>query len=242
MKIRFRTEPDRVTTSQPTALQLTVTNSTGETVEDLMAVHEKLMHLVIVSSDRDEFAHLHPERGPDGAFTILHTFSRPETYWLFAEVASRRDGSLLERHRLEVVGDLPRGPRQSRTPGQRGTIVTDGTQVELRRPLQIRARTPVSLGLVVTDPATGASPTDLVPYLGAPIHAVFIGTDGRFLHAHSGEHDPESGGGHSGHATHARPVLEVTAVFPQADRYRMWAQFRRGERVITAPFDLDVLD
>ena len=79
--------------------------------------------------------------------------------------------------------------------------------------------------------------SDLSPYLGAMGHCMIISEDsGTFLHSHPEDVrgvTPEWRGG---------PGVTFGTLFPKAGRYRIWGQFRRGEHMIIADFNVDVKD
>ncbi len=53
---------------------------TNAPVTRLSVVHEKLLHLFVVSRDLRYFAHLHPEQRPDGAFRLAHPLPGGEVH------------------------------------------------------------------------------------------------------------------------------------------------------------------
>ena len=65
----------------------------GQNVTQFETVHEKWMHLVIVSKDLRSFRHEHPEMIPDGTFKLRHSFPSAGEYHLFADVAPKNAGA-----------------------------------------------------------------------------------------------------------------------------------------------------
>jgi hypothetical protein len=67
-----------VTPSLPASIQpgrsvdltLTITDKDDRAVEQFALVHEKLIHLIVVSSDLHFFHHIHPEYQGHGRFTV----------------------------------------------------------------------------------------------------------------------------------------------------------------------------
>lgn len=43
-------------------LTVTLTDQSGNAMDDLKVNHEKLMHLIVISEDLEKFQHLHPEK------------------------------------------------------------------------------------------------------------------------------------------------------------------------------------
>lgn len=84
--------------------------------------------------------------------------------------------------------------------------------------------------------------TDAEPFAGALAHFVFVQGDGEsILHVHGGSdafghfqnfRDPPGYGG---------PKLYLTPPFGDADTYRIFAHFQRGQTRYTVPFDVEVV-
>jgi len=124
----------------------------------------------------------------------------------------------------------------------------NGTTVALDAPQTIRAGEPAHLDFELTEDGTPV--TDLVPYLGAAAHVAIVSEDGEeFAHGHgeAREATPAAHGG-EGHAegeAHAVPEafgpgVRASHTFERPGLYKLWAQFGRDGRVITAPFVVEV--
>jgi hypothetical protein len=89
---------------------------------------------------------------------------------------------------------------------------------------------------------------DIEPYMGMAAHLVIASQDGSvFAHLHpSGSISMaamQRFAGDNPHASHVMPLdsrISVPYAFPKAGRYRMFVQIKRGGKVLTAAFDLDV--
>ncbi|MGM0777738.1 MAG: hypothetical protein ACQEXE_15365 [Bacillota bacterium] len=64
---------------------ITLKNNNGEIVSDLEVNHEKLLHLIVVSSDLKEYKHLHPETDEPGIFKVKHDL-KPGEYKAFIDI------------------------------------------------------------------------------------------------------------------------------------------------------------
>lgn len=64
---------------------ITLKNKQGEMVSDLEVNHEKLLHLIVVSSDLNEYKHLHPETDEPGIFKVKHNL-KPGEYKAFIDI------------------------------------------------------------------------------------------------------------------------------------------------------------
>jgi len=261
-RTEFTTEPGEVRAGEPAALSFLVRDGRGGAVKDLQIVHEKAMHLLVVSRDLDEFEHLHTEQQPDGSYQTSHTFPHGGDYLLYADYTPPDGAQTVDRHALSVAGEPRQRVANDADAEQSKTV--DGLRFKMQAEGELRAGRGVVLNFTVTDALTGEPVTDLQPYLGAMSHFVVIGEDtADFLHVHPTEKGAHAGGGagehahptptHQAHASGEAPKghegespkaksNEVAAhtVFPRAGLYKLWAQFQRGGRVITVPFVLRV--
>ena len=68
----------------------------------LEKVHERPIHLVVVSSELSEFAHIHPELQSDDTYRVSYSFPRGGTYWLFADYTRPGTPQSIARFRVTV--------------------------------------------------------------------------------------------------------------------------------------------
>ena len=181
-------------------------------------VHEKLFHLFIVGRDLEYFAHVHPDRAPDGTFTLAHPFP-PGEYMLIADFLPEGGTAQMVQKTMFVTGKtMPAG----------ATINPRGLEVRLRTE-DLAAGKHARLTFTVHDVVTGGPVTDLEPYLGAPAHMLLVRADlGDAIHAHPEE--LATGG----------PTVSFHPVIPAPGAYRLWIQFQRRGEVSTTAFDLNV--
>lgn len=217
-------------------------------------LHTQKMHVVAVSSDLQDFIHVHPALGADGTLRVAVPINKPQPYRFFFEYdPAGPAGEQTNRATIEPVGAavVPPGlaTMAAFAGGASAAVVTNGTKVELQ---------PVAHGMlmpgmadtvrvVLTNP-NGTPVTDLVDWLGMPGHAIVLSEDtSTFIHAHAMRPGSGGHGGHGGHggghssapaATAAPNVLDVALTLPAAGLYKMFVQVQRGETVITAPFVL----
>ncbi|MFN0242285.1 MAG: hypothetical protein ACKVWV_05275 [Planctomycetota bacterium] len=202
----------------------------GKTVPDLEVVHEKLVHLLMVSSDLSWFAHEHPELQPDGRFTLPFAFPYGGHFTLFNDFTPKSSGMQVVPVELEVAGDVPDPIPLALTAR---TIVVDGYTVTLDLPKPMRSIQ--TLSLAVTIAREGKPVTDLEPFLGAMGHLIVIRDDRKqFVHSHPLD-GPKGAPGSSG------PKVVFSAQFAAPGRYKAWAQFQHKGRVLTTPFVFDVV-
>lgn len=250
----LKVSPAVVRAGESAALSFTVRDSAGEVVRSLPLVHEKPMHLIVVSRDLSVFAHLHPEPQPDGSYLATHTFPEGGAYKLYADYTPQGASQIVDSFELRVEGHEPSGSslEAEALPAVKSV---DGLRVTMSAPAPLRADEETMLSFSLSDTRTGEPVTDLEPYLGAFAHFIILSEDTRdFLHAHpvvlSSEGEaPEHAhtGGHThAHGAHAdgrsASVLGAHTTFPRGGVYKVWAQFQRDGKVITVPFVVQVVE
>lgn len=260
LKRAFRTElvttPRHVKAREPVALAFTMRDANELTVRNLEIVHEKPIHLLVVSNDLAEFYHIHPEAQPDGSYRVSHTFPHGGDYRLYVDYTPPGARPVVDRFDLRVAGSVR--PSVALVEDSTVTKTVNGLRVTMRPSEPLRSGRELTLLFELTDGVTGKPATGLEPYLGTMAHFVVISEDlTEFLHTHPLEHRGMSGGmsgeampGHDGHAgiqgqrrdqTSAFQVAALT-IFPRPGRYKVWAQFQRHGQVITIPYVVRVTD
>ncbi|WP_432969615.1 hypothetical protein [Dactylosporangium sp. CA-233914] len=191
---------------------------TGYTVS-----HDKELHLIVVRRDLSGFQHLHPQRDPDGTWSLPLAVATPGQYRVFADFQPAGHGRGLT---LGVDVPAPGDYQPVALPAPQRTATVDGYTVVLDGTLT--PGTASKLTLTVT--RNGAPVTDLQPYLGAYGHLVAL-RDGdlAYLHVHP---DGTPGDGH----TAAGPQITFFAEVPSAGTYRLFLDFQHAGVVRTAEF------
>jgi hypothetical protein len=213
----------------------------GQTVTDLARVHERLMHLIVVSENLSFFDHVHPIPGPDGTFTLDYDFPSPGRYLLFTDVTPA--GSRGQTFRLPVsVGHAPAvAPAPAvvaslrLSPALSKPLATDPSVVAelVPTPRKLIAGAHAQILFRLSD--HGRPVNDLEPYLGAMGHCVIISEDtGTYLHCHPEQFLAPRPGDRGG------PAVAFHTRFPSPGKYTVWGQFQRGERILVADFVVDV--
>lgn len=259
-KVDFKTEPGQIQAGAPATLVFTVKDSKNAVVKDLQVVHEKPMHLLIVSKDLSEFYHIHPEPSADGSYRVQHTFPNGGDYKFYADFTPPDAKQVVERIDVKVSGT--ERAKVALVADTKLEKSVDGVKVTMKPSAKIEAGQELTLDFAVFDAKTGKPATDLQNYLGELAHFVIISEDlVDFVHAHpmaKGEkmdgmkmdgdmkEKDHSADGHSHGADSKEPnkpsAYEVSAhtSFPRAGLYKLWAQFQRGGKVISVPFVINV--
>jgi len=259
-KVEFKTEPGQIQAGTPATLVFAVKDSKNAVVKDLQIVHEKPMHLLIVSTDLAEFYHIHPEPSSDGSYRVAHTFPNGGDFKLYADFTPPNAKQVVERIDVKVAGaERPKVPLVADKKLEKSV---DGLKVTMKPSAKIEAGQELTLDFAAFDAATGKPATDLQNYLGELAHFVIISEDlVDFVHAHpmakgesmdgmkmdgdKKEKDHNADGhahGDDAKASNKPSAYEVSAhtAFPRPGLYKLWAQFQRGGKVISVPFIVNV--
>ncbi len=217
---------------------------TGAPLTDLIASHERLLHLIIIRRDLQHFQHLHPlPTGQPGEFLADVSFPRSGAYLFFIEF-SRKTGKHILHQETIVIGNEPVSVPalvEDNAPKTSGKV-----RVRLEGNIA-EAGKEVTYIFSLEDSETGQPVGNLQPYLGAAAHVVILSEDTRtFAHAH-GESAAEgmaqhSGMSHSGHHGHGAETkvgarVQFQHTFPAPGLYKIWGEFQNREgEVLRADF------
>lgn len=231
----FRTNPSEIKAGEPTELSFTIKNPKGETVESLQIVHEKPLHLLIVSEDLAEFYHEHPTQQSDKTFKVSFTFKNGGKYKLYADFTPKDDKQVVQNFDVTVSGKMR--DKAELKADEKFEKTVDDLFVTMKPSENLLAGKTLTLDFNVLDAKTKKPVTDLQNYLGELAHFVVISQDLKeFVHAHP--MSSESGHSHSEKKSEATVSAHLT--FPKAGLYKVFAQFQRGGKVITVPFILNI--
>ncbi len=201
--LTFSSEPSELTPGKTALWTLKITDKkTGRPVNDFTVVHDKLMHLIVVSRDLKWFNHLHPELKPDGTFVVSAELPRAGSYKLYADYTPKGEEQEIAQHAFATKGETAKPLRAQLTPdkAQGMWMLKDETshpegdpagaaggkyQVALMpMPMKLVAGQDAMLHFQVRD-AKGQPINDLEPYLGALGHCVILSDDSDvYLHSH----------------------------------------------------------
>ncbi|MEW6733497.1 MAG: hypothetical protein AB1489_19370 [Acidobacteriota bacterium] len=240
-RLEYSSQPATIPANKPVKLSLLIKDTNGNIVTNYEVAHEKLMHLIIVSSDLKNYYHLHPELQPDGKFIETVQLAAGK-YKMWAGVKPK-DGSDQNLPETLVVGEQPALPANL-IPDSEFSKESEGLKVKMQPSLNIlKAGEDVIFNYELTDIKTGKPVTDLEPYLGAMGHLVIISEDTNdFLHCHPmGGYSQEGAHSHENADTHKHIETNSTSVsfhtqFPRPGRYKAWSQFKRAGKIITISF------
>jgi hypothetical protein len=187
--------------------------------------------LFVISHDLQYFSHVHPTPQPDGSLEIDLVLPRPTAYQLYGDFLPGGGSTQMVQKSL-ITADF-KGSLAS----ARGVAAADltpkvdqGVRVSLDMSPPIAGREQL-VRCRIEDAETGAPVTDLEPFLGAPGHMLIVSEDlADAVHSHPLD----------GMVSPNGPEVIFQVIFPRAIKYRVWAQFQRAGRVVTASFTLPV--
>ncbi len=217
-------EPRQPMAGQPVEMELRIRYAYSldlREVTDFDVQHERLMHLFVVSSDLQQFAHEHPVLAGPGVFRLRYAFPAPGEYRLFVDVAPKDAGAQVLSVAVTVGGQAI----QRRSPPEPTLRASISLPEE-----GLRAGKTTIIESQIHD--TRGNPVgDLEPWLGAMGHLLLIHADAQtFVHAHPDDRD--RGIGQDGR-------IPFLVRLPKPGSYKGWLQVQRKGKVETIELELE---
>lgn len=246
--VELTTVPQQIQAGVPTSVSLTFTEEDGSPAK-MSIIHDKLVHLVIVSADMIDFAHVHPEdiltagdNIAESKFEITHTFPKAGEYLLAVDYLH---GLTPESRQFRVQVDG--SPAQAEQPKQYASPQeAQGLDVSLQYS-QSFAGEMNTLWYTVRDDDTPV--TDLVPYLSAAMHLAVVKNDlSEFIHTHGEVHAPgyvtpkqtTMSHNHTPPPPRFGPNIEAHVIFPSPGLYTIFGEFSRQGKIVLTKFTVRV--
>ncbi|WP_077596145.1 hypothetical protein [Oceanobacillus kimchii] len=184
------------------------------TPPELAIQHEKEMHFIIVSNDLEEYYHLHPEKVQQGSYSVNQALNNG-TYQAFVDIAPENKVYQIEPNTLQV------GTNETSKANLEGkdnwTKVRNGKTVTLDA---VDAIVGEEVPLVFD--THGEKPD---PHLGALGHVVIVDEDvEQYIHVHPASDDTPTFNAH----------------FSKPGMYKIWSEFKFGDKVHVYPFIIEV--
>ncbi|SMB83632.1 conserved hypothetical protein [Hymenobacter roseosalivarius DSM 11622] len=224
-QMKFTPQPMQLVAGQPAKLTFAPQETGNESVPvPLAVVHEKKIHLIIVSKDLSQFYHEHPEYTAQGDYQVDYTFPKGGEFVLFQDYTPTGAGHQLGRQPVTV-----QGPKYTPVKFKNDDMTweQDGYQATLAfdKPLQ----TGQLLGMKITINKDGKPVTNLDNYLGALGHVVVISEDTeRYLHVHPNDQADKG------------PAIGFNTNFEAPGLYRVFLQFNHAGKIHTGDFTINV--
>jgi hypothetical protein len=226
--------PPRAGSAVGATLVLTTFSGKPIAPEDLLVVHTRPIHLLIVDPSLDDYQHVHPRPGRrPGEWVFSFTPRFGGVYRIFADFTPVATNRGLYAEAEMAVGGSP-NPVAAGTQPPSWTAERGGYRIALEpQSPPVRAGVPADLRLVVTRDGGGAVP--LGPVMDAYAHLVaFDAARSGFAHIHPRESDL------SARLDPQRPALTFRVTIPAAGRYVIWSQLNIAGSEVLAPFWFEV--
>ena len=217
---------------------------------DLLTVHTRKLHLLVVDPTLQDYQHIHPEPGArPGEWIFAHTPRRGGTYRVFADFTPAATGRGLYSFVDYTAngGNMVPAMSEWRAPAL-GEHVERGDHVlslNLEKGAAVKAGAPGAL--VFSIRAKDGSAVPLEPVMGAYVHTTAFDEErSGFAHLHP---RPDAAVARASSDANTplsppkdptRPDFAFDVMIPREGRYLVWAQFKlRGEEWFQ-PFALEV--
>jgi len=223
--VEFAFTPPGIPAGQPLTIDIKSFDPvTGAQVQNYEIIHEKPIHLFVLSSDLEYFAHEHPVMVPGGSFRHQTTLPKPGIYKVFADFYPLNGTPQLVPKIISTQG-FRKGIDECIVRPARDIAPKQGSNLKVSLSLDPVEPIPAKKTLLFLD----LQPEDgLEPYLGAWAHMLIESHDLiDTIHAHPSIAD----GG---------PKVQFDIFFPREAIYRIWIQFQRKGTVNTVAFTLPV--
>jgi hypothetical protein len=225
-------DPAAVVPNRPTQLRLMVRDrSTNLPVSRFDEMHERLLHLFVVSGDLTFFDHVHPQPAKDGSFQVAMTFPKAGSYRLVADLLPT--GAMPQTLQHTIVTSGPTTRAAVRAPEIAAEVLEareGGVRARLV-PNNMRVGDDSHVVLELADATTGQPVTDVERYLGAWGHMLLASSDlADIVHSHPLIEETAAGG----------PTITFQTMFAREGWYRVWAQVQRRGRLLTFGFTVRV--
>lgn len=210
------------------------------TTSQLELEHTKLIHVIGVRSDLNEFFHIHPNPTVDpGHLTVAYAFQNPGLYKIWSEIKKDGVNHAFGHPEIDVRGEG--ATTSQRTPDLNARNIVVGDYQVL-----LAVDEPVAKGheheFSFDIHTSSGDEVALEDYLGAQMHLTLIKDNlKQFIHTHPEEgghthssnpiqavlaHGTEEIPGAMHDATGADEVINFHVLFPEAGLYKAFAQFR----------------
>lgn len=255
-RVSLSTSPETVSAGQKARLEFALKDKAGKPLSNLSISHERILHVMIISSDFTVFSHVHPEDfGPiteqmkkDARFPVEYTFPKAGRYLLALDFAT---GERAYSKRLslavsgkDALGEIGKDLAQTKKYGSYSiTLMTDAAPVVSGKPVKLTYQ------IMMDDKPV----TDIESYLAAAMHIAIVHADlDNFVHAHGDTPGMNEHAGHAGRGAHPMghihgvaqknygPLIEAQAVFPVKGLYQIFGEFMHRGKVIVTRFMIEV--
>lgn len=196
-------------------IMISLQDDTGKPVDELEINHEKLLHLIIVNEELDQYYHLHPEKVGEGKFEVANHPLSEGAYKAFIDIKPKNLNYEVTPVAFQV-GEESHG-HASLFADKELIQTIEGETVELEVS-SLESAQDVTLSFKLDE-------SKLEQYLGAAGHVVILDEKAdNYLHVHP--------------LNESEPVFETH--FDQPGIYKIWAEFKQDGKVRVFPFVIEI--
>ncbi len=207
-----------VSSGHASSFGFSIVDDDGIAVTEFDELHERPVHLIVLSRNMVDYLHVHPVMDATGHWSVDLPALDAGSYRVFADFQPRGEANLTLGADVTVPGDV----RAVAIPAAHPVATVDSYTVTMDGTPQI-GDSELSFTVELDGQVVR---TD--PYLGASGHLVAIRVgDLAYLHVHPHEDATTS-------------VVTFTGEFPTAGTYRLFFDFSHDDIVRTAAFTVDV--
>lgn len=229
--VSLSSSPSIIQVGKPFILRVVLHDKNGKSITDLQISHERILHVILVSEDLEEFEHVHPEDSKTftassvkkGEFEIPLTLSKSERYRVLID-ANRAGKEVSDLAWLTVGGKsqlllVNKDLTKTKVFGQYTvTLTCDPSGIQSGKEIHLNYH-------IMKD---GKPILDIQPYLGADMHLAIMPIDLSIMaHTHGFKEDK------------TKPI-DAHYTFPYAGLWKIYSQFKHQGKVITAEFMIEV--
>ncbi|HYW19273.1 MAG TPA: hypothetical protein VE956_08155 [Nodularia sp. (in: cyanobacteria)] len=214
-----------ITPNKSIPILIDVQDLDGKAIANFDTFQEKLMHLILVSNDLQFFSHLHPTYKENGQFEVAAPFPQAGGYTFFSDYKPAGQTEQVSVLKTQVTGNSIASPEIDLNRNK--TFNNTKVNLAVSEPT-VKVGKEVTIMFKLQDTFNNQPLTDLQPYLGERGHLVILRQSTPlkakdYIHAH---------------ALKDAPVGQVhfMASFPQPGKYKLWGQFNRNGKIVTADF------
>lgn len=195
---------------------ITLKDNQGELVSDIEVNHEKLMHLIVVSSDLNVYKHLHPETNDPGVFKVQHGLEAGE-YRVFVDIKPK--DLAYEVNPISVnLGDAHGDHNHETLQPDSQLVKESGNHQVTLNPTSLKVNEEIQLKFDLN----GEIPEQ---YLGALGHVVILDEKAeQYIHVHPLDGD--------------EPIFETS--FSKPGIYKIWGEFKFDGEVNVFPYIVEI--
>ena len=251
--------PSVIQAGKPFVLQIVLHDNKGNPIRDLQISHERILHVILVSEDLEEFKHVHPEDyqqpinriSQGNEFLVTLTLSKSGRYRVLVD-GMRQGKEVLDMGWLRASSGLLQLPPLFIVKNLIRDSTFDGYQVVLKtEPAQLKSGE--AANLIYEIKKNGKPVLDTEKYLGADMHLAIASIDlSIVMHTHGMK--GELGNKHGilpiaeAHEM-AQPTTPIklmkgeigaSFVFPFPGLWKIYGQFQHKGKVVTTEFMVEV--